>query len=222
MSQSTLYTALIWIVPLVIAIVFHEVAHGKVAHLLGDPTAAERGRLSLNPIRHIDPFGTIILPLILALSGAPVFGWAKPVPVVPQRMRNPRWGMVVTAAAGPATNFVLALVSTIGFALTADKLPWLAAVFGASVMVNIFLGVFNLLPLPPFDGSKVLGGFLPPPLDTAYARLDRYALLIFIALLLVLPRIDPRLDVIAQLVNPPVDWLLTHLRALAQWLVGGA
>ncbi|MBB4612343.1 site-2 protease family protein [Novosphingobium taihuense] len=104
-------------IPMILAIVFHEVAHGWVARALGDPTAAEQKRLSLNPLRHVDPFGTIILPGLLKLSGAPVFGWAKPVPVDFRRLRNPRWGMVLVAAAGPLTNCVLAFVAAIGLGL---------------------------------------------------------------------------------------------------------
>jgi Zn-dependent protease len=167
---NILFEIATWLVPLTIAIVFHEVAHGRMAHALGDPTAAELGRLSLNPIRHVDPFGTVILPMILAVSGAPIFGWAKPVPFNPTRLRDPRWGSVLVAAAGPASNIVLALVGALGVALAAKSLGAEEGSTMASVIIgnlsnfiaiNLFLAVFNMIPLPPFDGSKVLAGFLP-------------------------------------------------------------
>src|SRR5204862_5904847 len=113
MNNNIVYEVAVWLIPLVIAIVFHEVAHGLVARRLGDPTAQERGRLTLNPIKHIDPFGTVILPLLLAISHAPVFGWAKPVPVDYRRLRNPRRDMVLVALAGPAMNLLLALIGTL-------------------------------------------------------------------------------------------------------------
>src|SRR5882757_3535431 len=120
---SWIYNVATWLVPLAIAIVFHEVSHGRVANWFGDTTAAERGRLSFNPLRHVDPFGTVLLPLLLALSNAPVFGWAKPVPVNRNRMRNPRWNMVVVALAGPAMNIALALLGGIALGLVAVLAP---------------------------------------------------------------------------------------------------
>src|SRR5690348_10861659 len=148
-ENNIVYRIAIWLVPLVIAIVFHEVAHGLVARRLGDPTAAERGRLSLNPIRHVDPFGTVILPLLLAVSHAPLFGWAKPVPVDYRRLHNPRRDKVLVALAGPGMNLLLALVGT---ALLAATLSWsggardgAAAIVAANalnfVLINIFLAV---------------------------------------------------------------------------------
>lgn len=219
-----------WLIPLTIAIVFHEVAHGAVAKWFGDMTASERGRLSLNPIRHVDPLGTVILPLILAVSGAPVFGWAKPVPVVPQRMRNPRWNMVAVAAAGPATNIILALVAMLALVAT---LPALAAAKGSLVgdflsanllnfvAINLFLAVFNMLPIPPFDGSKVLAGILPPPLGSRFSRLDRYALPILILLLVILPQFVPAANVLPKIVLPPVEVLYETMFNLASSLFGG-
>jgi Zn-dependent protease len=213
MQSNIIYQIAVWLVPLVIAIVFHEVAHGLVARLLGDPTAAERGRLTLNPIRHIDPFGTVILPLILAISHAPVFGWAKPVPVNYRRLNRPRRDMVLVALAGPGMNLLLAVI---GAAILA------AAVFLAGprflidmayvfVVTNIFLGVFNLLPVPPFDGGHVVEGLLPPPLAQRFRRIGRYSLLVFVMLLLVLPALSPSLNVVGRVVSPLVQWLATGL-----------
>ena len=224
MNESPLFTVATLIVPLVFAIVFHEVAHGRTARMLGDNTAAELGRLSLNPLRHIDPFGTVLLPLLLALAGAPVFGWAKPVPVNPRRLRNPRWGMVLVALAGPATNIALVLLAVAGLIFVAPlvsaqasgAMQFVAASLVGFVTINLFLALFNMIPVPPFDGSKVLAGFLPDGLRQRFQRLDRYALLIMIAMLLVLPRLGPQFDVIGKLVVPPVQWVLGHIANLVQ------
>ncbi len=166
MNSNIIYEVAVWLIPLVIAIVFHEVAHGLVARGLGDPTAQERGRLTLNPVKHIDPFGTVILPLLLAISHAPVFGWAKPVPVNYARLRHPRRDMVLVALAGPGMNLLLALLGAIALSATLSfssdpNSP--ATVFLARnafnfVFINIFLGIFNLLPVPPFDGGHVVEG----------------------------------------------------------------
>ena len=168
---DTLYQAAATIVPLILAIVFHEVAHGWAALALGDPTAQERRRLSLNPLRHVDPIGTIVLPGLLKLAGAPVFGWAKPVPVNKWRLRNPRFGMMAVAAAGPASNLVLAALAAVALGLLVGGAGDLQQVSGGLrfltlnlfnfVLINIFLALFNLLPLPPFDGSHIVEGLLP-------------------------------------------------------------
>ena len=185
---DTIYQAAALIVPLVIAIVFHEVAHGYVASLLGDPTARERGRLSLNPLRHVDPIGTIVLPGILALATAPVFGWAKPVPVIAERLRNPRRDMMLVAAAGPASNLVLALIGAVllgllarvyaGATAPAPVAGFIALNLYNFLLINIFLALFNLLPIPPFDGSHIVEGLLPPKAAQAYARLHRFGFLL--------------------------------------------
>ena len=214
--NDTLFQALTLIVPLVIAIVFHEVAHGYVAKLLGDPTAARLGRLSLNPLRHVDLFGTVLLPGFLAMTGAPVFGWAKPVPINPRRLRNPRWHMVLVAAAGPATNIALAVLgvaavlplrSVLGSSEAGVGTAFLAASLGSFITINLFLAVFNMIPVPPFDGSKVLAGFLPDGLRQRFQRLDRYALPIMLILLVALPMLGPQYNVVRMLVVPPVEWL---------------
>jgi Zn-dependent protease len=213
MNPNVLYQIAVWLVPLVIAIVFHEVAHGLVARRLGDPTAEEQGRLSLNPIRHVDPFGTIILPLLLALSHAPVFGWARPVPVDFRRLRHPRRDMVLVALAGPGMNLLLALIGTAILAatlsLSAGAEDGAAAMVAANafnfVLINIFLAVFNLLPVPPFDGGHVVEGLLPPRLALGFRKIGRYSLLVLMVLLLVLPAISPSANVVGRLVSPLVD-----------------
>jgi Zn-dependent protease len=209
-----------WLIPLTIAIVFHEVAHGRVAKLFGDNTASDLGRLSLNPIRHVDPVGTVVLPMILAVTGAPIFGWAKPVPVVPSRLRNPRWHMVLVAAAGPLSNIFLAVVGAIAFGLIlkstgglgAGMLPaFIAANFQNFIMINLSLAVFNMIPIPPFDGSKVFAGFLPDGLRERFQSLDRYAFLFIIFLLFVIPQIAPQANILGRIVLPPVRWLLEQM-----------
>lgn len=217
-------------IPLILAIVFHEIAHGWMARALGDPTAAEANRLSLNPLRHVDPFGTIILPGLLKLTGAPVFGWAKPVPVDFRRLRNPRWGMVAVAAAGPGINFILAAVSAIGLGLLVRATdnsaePGLAVLFIADnlknfLLVNLFLGTFNLLPIPPFDGSRIVMGMLPPSLGRAYGKLEPYGLIVVFALLVILPWLLPELHFLERVIGPPVEWMGSQLAALAMAVAG--
>ena len=217
MTGNLLWDAATWIVPLVIAIVFHEVSHGLVANALGDPTAKQRGRLSLNPIRHVDPLGTVVLPMLLAISGAPVFGWAKPVPVVARRLRNPRFHMILVALAGPGMNLLLALVAAMMIAalvaLAPSGIGW--AFVGQNLLnfmaINIFLAVFNLIPLPPFDGGHIVEGLLPPAPATQYRKLRRYGFLLLIVLLLIIPRMFPGADVVARVVGPPVNWLIHAL-----------
>jgi Zn-dependent protease len=211
MDSNIVYQIAVWLVPLVIAIVFHEVAHGLVARKLGDRTAEAKGRLSLNPIRHIDPFGTLILPMLLAISHAPVFGWAKPVPVNYRRLRNPRRDMILVALAGPGMNLLLALVGTALLAatiMTSGGARSGAATFVAAnalnfILINIFLAVFNLLPVPPFDGGHVVEGLLPAPLALRFRMLGRYSLLVLIVLLLVLPALG--VNVVGHVVSPLVD-----------------
>jgi len=227
--NETVFSALALIIPLVFAIVFHEVAHGWVARILGDPTAAERNRLSLNPLRHVDPIGTVILPGILALTKAPIFGWAKPVPVNKYRLNNPRRDMMAVAAAGPGTNLVLGVVGAVLLGLlvraAGDANPTTGLLFVAEnlrnfILVNVFLALFNLLPIPPFDGSHIVEGLLPEGAAQAYAKLRPYGFGLIIVLLLVVPMLAPGLNVIENVVVPPVQWLLGHYGALTQAIAG--
>ena len=204
-----------WLIPLVVAIVLHEISHGWVANAFGDPTARDLGRLSPNPIRHVDPIGTVALPLILAVSGAPVFGWAKPVPVVAQRMRNPRVHMMIVALAGPGMNLLLAMVGGIVLALVRPEGPasgpgelFLLMNLFNFIAINLFLAVFNLLPLRPFDGGHVVEGLLPRRAARKYAKLARLGFPLLIFLLLILPMLAPQANVVERVVRPPVEWLL--------------
>jgi Zn-dependent protease len=228
--NDTIYQAAAIIVPLVLAIVFHEVAHGWVARVLGDPTAHERGRLTLNPLRHVDPVGTLLVPGMLALAHLPPFGWAKPVPVVAARLRNPRRDMMLVAAAGPGSNFVLAGIGAVLLGLLvrghqgAGELGAVAGFVALNlanfVMFNVFLALFNLLPIPPFDGSHIVEGLLPGPLRRAYGSVRRVGFALVLVVLIVLPQLIKGFDPVGTLVGPPADWLTGHYFALAEAVSG--
>ncbi len=191
------------------AIVLHEVSHGYVSYRLGDPTAKSRGRLSLNPIKHIDPFGTVLLPLLLWATGAPIFGFAKPVPIDPRYYKDYRKGMLLTGLAGPATNLVLAFMSGLvvrglafAGALTYGSLSdgsisvlgWILYAFYYFAQLNLVLMFFNLIPMPPLDGSRVLPIFLSDKALVKYHQFERYGILVFFVVVLLLPdilHIDP-------------------------------
>jgi Zn-dependent protease len=214
--DNILFQVATWLIPLVFAIVFHEIAHGWVANAFGDPTARDLGRLSPNPVKHVDPVGTVALPMVLAIAGAPIFGWAKPVPVVASKLRSPRIQMMLVALAGPGTNFLLALLTSIALAVLAGSSPFpqsfgglfLLANLQNFLLINIFLGVFNLLPLPPFDGGHVVEGLLPRRFLPAWHRLARVAFPLAILLIVVLPMLSPRLNIVQWIVVPPVRWIL--------------
>jgi Zn-dependent protease len=203
-----LYTASTWVIPLVIAITFHEASHGYVARLCGDDTAWRLGRVSFNPFKHIDPFGTVLLPALLLLMHSPfLFGYAKPVPVNFQALRNPRRDSIWVAAAGPAMNFALATLA----ALTLHLLiflpdaarPWVAENLKNVLVINVLLGIFNLLPLPPLDGGRIAVGVLPDALAVSLARLESYGMMILIGLLFILPLLGAQLGIDLNVV-----WLL--------------
>ena len=191
-SLTTISGIFVLAIPIIIAITLHEAAHGWVAWKLGDDTAYKQGRVTFNPIKHVDAFGTILLPAVLLLSKAPfIFGWAKPVPVNFSHLRHPRRDMVLVAAAGPGINIVLAIASAaiLHFAGLLGASPTGAFAMGLkiSIFINVILAVFNMLPLPPLDGGRVAVGLLPEALARPLARLERWGLLILILVLFVLP-----------------------------------
>ena len=216
--------AALWLVPLVAAIVLHEVSHGWVANALGDPTARRLGRLTLNPVRHADPVGTVVLPLLLAIAHAPIFGWAKPVPVNRERLHHPRRDMVLVALAGPGINLSLALATAVVLGLVGqaglgagpgDAPGYVATLLVNFILVNVFLALFNLIPLPPFDGGHVVEGLLPRTLAARWAAMGRFAFPIMLVLLLVLPQISPSLNIVQRLVAPPASAVIAFLLGIA-------
>jgi Zn-dependent protease len=167
-------TSLLFIVILIASVILHEVAHGYVAWKLGDPTARLQGRITLNPLAHIDWVGSVLIPVFLVLSGAPfVFGWAKPVPFNPYRMRNPKWGGAIVAFAGPLTNILIAAIAAIVLALFDPSGSLLVYILQGTIITNIALAVFNLLPIPPLDGHHILFALLPDSLHTFKEQLRR-------------------------------------------------
>lgn len=203
---TTVQRIAVWVIPVLFAITVHEVAHGWVARRLGDPTAFMLGRLTLNPIKHIDPVGTVLVPLALLMLGGFVFGWAKPVPVTWENLRHPKRDMALVAAAGPGANLVMtllwALVMKLGMLLEgsvdAVAIPLLYMGF-AGITINLVLMVLNLLPLPPLDGGRVVAGLLPDRLSWQFGRLEPYGLMILLALLF--------FGLLGKLLQPPVALL---------------
>jgi Zn-dependent protease len=222
--NATVYTVSVWVLPLVIAITFHEAAHGFVAHHFGDNTAWDLGRVSFNPLRHIDPFGTLVLPAILLFSHSPfLFGYAKPVPVNFRALRNPRIDMVWVALAGPATNIVLALLAALAFHavgyVPANATQWVTDNLRNALVINVVLAIFNMLPIPPLDGGRVAVGLLPNVLAVPLSRLEPFGMLILIGFLIILPMAGAQfglnLDVISAILRTSTGYVIRLILLLS-------
>jgi Zn-dependent protease len=218
MDGTILYTASTWIIPAILAITLHEAAHGFVARSFGDTTAWARGRVTLNPFKHIDPFGTIILPGLLLLVRSPfLFGYAKPVPVNFARLRNPKRDMVWVALAGPGTNIVLAIVSALLLHL-APYFPqpasnWVAQNLLNSILINVVLAVFNMIPIPPLDGGRVAVGLLPAPLARPLAGLEPYGFVIILGFIFILPLLGRNLGL-------NLNFISTFISSISGTIIG--
>lgn len=200
----------VWALPVLFAITVHEVAHGWVARQLGDPTAMMLGRLTLNPFKHIDPIGTVLVPLALIALGGVIFGWAKPVPITAENLRHPKRDMALVAAAGPVSNLVMAILWALimkaalmlpdglrGLTLPLTYMGW------AGININVLLMVLNLLPVPPLDGSRVVAGFLPDRLAWKYSRIENYGLIILLLLMVS--------GILGKIMSPPVEFVQNTL-----------
>jgi Zn-dependent protease len=211
---NTVQVIAIWALPVLFAITVHEVAHGWVAKKLGDPTAMMLGRLTLNPLKHIDPIGTVLVPLGLVLMGGFIFGWAKPVPVTWDNLKNPKRDMALVALAGPLANLVMAfgwaLIMKVGFML-GDDFSWLAwpliYMGGAGIAINGVLMLLNLLPVPPLDGGRVMAGLLPGPWAWKLSRIEPYGLMIMVGLMVT--------GMLGKILGPPLHMFESFLFNLA-------
>jgi Zn-dependent protease len=221
MNPELLQQIALLVIPVIIAITFHEAAHGFVAYACGDRTAKDLGRVTLNPLKHIDMFGTVILPLLLIMTTGFMFGYAKPVPVDFRALRNPRRDMMLVAAAGPVMNFALAFAFALLLQLYLTAAPepeeFYANLFVRSVSLNVILAMFNLLPLPPLDGSKVVAPLLPWAIARPYLELERFGMLILLLLIFVLPIVLDRNGIDFDLLG----WLvLRPSQTVTQFILG--
>ncbi len=220
-----LYQISIWAIPAIIAITFHEASHGYVAHLLGDDTAWRQGRVSFNPLVHIDPFGTVVLPLMLLMLRSPfLFGYAKPVPVNFRALHHPRLGTILVAAAGPGMNLLLATIAALAFHIVgyvpAPGAQWLAANLKNALLLNIILAIFNLLPIPPLDGGRILVGILPGALARIVSRAEPYGMLILIGLIFVLPLLGAQLGINLDPISRILMASTNAVIGIILWLTG--
>lgn len=210
--QKIIYTTAVWALPVLFAITFHEVAHGWVANKLGDSTAKILGRLSLNPLKHIDPIGTIVVPLFMVLVSGFAFGWAKPVPVNMQNLNNPRKDMAIVAMAGPIANVLMAIfwvffLKIVSMTITDLNIAkGLMAMGQAGIIINLVLFVFNLFPIPPLDGSKVLSGFLPRSASLIMDKIEPYGFFIIIGLLY--------FGILGKIMNPVIEFFMSSIYSI--------
>ena len=224
--DTFLYTISVWTLPILLAVTLHEAAHGWAAMRLGDPTALDQGRVTFNPLKHIDPVGTVMLPamMLLASGGKMMFGFAKPVPVDFRRLNRPRRDMVLVAAAGPGINLAMAFIAAAAFHaalfLSGEVQEWVMQNLGNALWINLLLAIFNMIPIPPLDGGRVAVGLLPWPLASRLARLEKFGIFIVLGAIFLLPwiggMIGLELNVFWWLVITPA----LHLQDLILTLVG--